>query len=90
MRILLDECIPKKPGPFLSGHDVTTVVSAGWKGMKNGELLARMSADFDVFISVDRNIAFQQNLKNLPLLALLFGAENIAYFLCYPDDPEKL
>ena len=67
MKVLLDECVPRKLGCHLSGHAVKTVVEAGWKGILNGELLKRASADFHVFITVDRNLAFQQNPKSLPI-----------------------
>ncbi len=67
MKVLLDECVPRKFGSLLSGHAVKTVVQAGWKGITNGELLKTASAGFDVFISVDRNLSFQQNVKALPI-----------------------
>ncbi len=67
MRILLDECVPKRLGRFLSEHDVITTPQAGWSGITNGELLQRASKDFDVFVTVDRNLAFQQNPSSLPL-----------------------
>jgi hypothetical protein len=48
---------------MLVGHDVTTVVRAGWAGLKNGVLLARMDGIYDVFITVDQSLPTQQNLK---------------------------
>lgn len=67
MKILLDECVPRKFAVLLPGHTVTTVVQVGWKGIANGELLETASDNFDVFISVDRNISFQQNVMAVPL-----------------------
>ena len=51
MRILLDESVPRRLARLIAGHDVTTVVAHGWAGMRNGELLERASAEFDVFVS---------------------------------------
>ena len=59
MRILLDESLPKDLAPLISGHDVTTVRAAGWSSIKNGKLLALAAAQFDVFITADRNLEFQ-------------------------------
>jgi hypothetical protein len=63
MRVLLDECVPKRLGRGLVGHDVRTVPQEGWSGKKNGELLALMSArGFEVLLTVDQGIPHQQNL----------------------------
>jgi len=64
MRVLLDECVPKRFGRALTGHAVRTVPQEGWAGKKNGELLALMSAaGFDVLLTVDQGIPHQQNLQ---------------------------
>ncbi len=76
MRILLDECVPKRLGRFLSEHDVITTPQAGWSGITNGELLQRASKDFDVLVTVDRNLAFQQSLSNLPLPVIVIHAQS--------------
>jgi hypothetical protein len=63
MRILLDECVPRPLRDEFSGHDVTTAPEMGWSGKKNGELLALMSqANFEVLLTTDRNLRYQQNL----------------------------
>lgn len=77
MKILLDECIPRKLAGFFHGHKVLTVVQAGWKGIKNGDLLKKASSEFDVFISVDRNLSFQQNIKTLPLPIIVIHSSSI-------------
>ncbi len=64
MRVLLDECVPKRLKRELSGHDVSTVVEMGWSGVKNGKLLALAAAEFDCFLTVDANIENQQHLPN--------------------------
>jgi len=62
MKILIDECLPRKLKRELAEYDVQTVPEAGWAGKKNGELLKLMSGVYDVFITVDGNIAYQQVL----------------------------
>jgi PIN like domain len=64
MRILLDECVPRPLRHELPGHDVRTVPEMGWAGKKNGELLQLMAQQaFEVFLTVDQNLRFQQNLS---------------------------
>ncbi len=63
MKILIDECLPKKLKRELPNHDVATVREKGWQGKKNGVLLRLMSGAFDVFITVDKNLKYQQNLQ---------------------------
>ena len=62
MKILLDECIDRRLARDLTGHEVKTVPQMGWAGIKNGELLSLAQASFDVFVTVDRNLSFQQNI----------------------------
>lgn len=62
MKLLPDECIDRRLAQDLAGHDVKTVPQMGWSGVKNGELLTLAEKEFDVFITVDRNLSFQQNL----------------------------
>ena len=62
MRILLDECVPRPIRRELTGHVVSTIREMGWAGKKNGELLALMAgAGFEVLLTVDQNLRFQQN-----------------------------
>ncbi len=65
MRVLLDECLPRKLGRLLVGHEVSTVQQAGWAGVLNGQLLARIAGKFDTFITVDQNLPAQQNTAKL-------------------------
>ena len=76
MKVLLDECVPKRLARLLSEHDVITTPQAGWAGITNGELLQRASKNFDVFVTVDRNLAFQQNPSNLPLPVIVIHARS--------------
>jgi predicted nuclease of predicted toxin-antitoxin system len=68
MRVLLDEQLPIDLASQLRGHVVETVAGRGCAGVKNGELLNRMSDHYDVLITMDRGIEFQQEIPTL-----LFG-----------------
>jgi len=70
--MLLDECMDRRVANEIEGHEVVTVPQAGWAGIQNGELLRLAQAQFDVFVTVDRNLSFQQPLRNLPLQSLCF------------------
>ena len=74
MRILLDENIPIDFAAELPGHDVSTVVELGWNGVLNGELMRRAHECCDVFITLDRNIGFQQNISVLPFGVIIVRA----------------
>ncbi|MBE9045623.1 DUF5615 family PIN-like protein [Pleurocapsales cyanobacterium LEGE 10410] len=58
MKLLLDECIDRRLAREFSGQNIKTVSQMGWSGTKNGELLALAEKEFDVFITVDRNLSF--------------------------------
>ena len=74
MRLLLDESIPVKFRRSLPNHDVRTVVEMGWSGVKNGKLLALAADSFDVFVTVDKNLPYQQNLTTLPVAVVVLDA----------------
>jgi hypothetical protein len=74
MRVLLDESLPRKLAASLLGHDVTTVPQAGWSGMKNGQLLRLASERFDVFVTPDQNLRYQQNLAALSVAVVVVKA----------------
>ena len=74
MRLLLDECVDRRLARDISGHEVATVVDLGWAGVRNGALLARAAGQFDVFVTVDRNLAFQQRIDNLPFAVIVLRA----------------
>jgi hypothetical protein len=65
MRVLLDECLPRRLASSLSVHDVQTVPQAGWAGLTNGALLARIGSAFDAFITVDKNLPAQNVTSTL-------------------------
>lgn len=74
MRLLLDECVPARLRRALPSHEVSTVVAEGWSGIKNGKLLALAAVHFDAFITVDKNLPYQQNSAALPLAVLVLDA----------------
>ena len=76
MRVLLDEQVPVGLAALLPGHDVQTVTGMGWSGIKNGELLRRTTGRFETFVTMDRNLEFQQNLADLPFGILLIRASS--------------
>jgi hypothetical protein len=63
LRILLDHSVPAPLRSSLAHHDVRTTAQEGWDTLKNGDLLAVAEAAFDVFVTCDQNIAYQQNLR---------------------------
>src|SRR5437762_4373236 len=71
MRILSDECLPVLMRDCITSHECTAVSDRGWKGIKNGELLRLAEGQFDLFITADQNIRYQQNLSDRLMRALL-------------------
>lgn len=72
--MLLDECVPRRLRHELPGHDVHTVSEKGWSGIKNGPLLHRAAQEFDVFLTVDQGIEYQQNPVGLALAIIVMVA----------------
>lgn len=67
MRILLDHCVPKRFGGALGDHQVATAAGMGWHTLRNGALLrAARQADFDVLLTVDRNLKHEQTCGRFP------------------------
>ena len=77
MRLLLDESVPGRLRRALAGHEVRTAVEMGWSGVKNGKLLALAASGFDAFITVDKNLQYQQNLTTLPIALIVLDAVSI-------------
>ena len=74
LRILLDECLDWRLSKHLRPHHVTTVAKVGWSGIKNGQLLRRAETGFDVFITVDRNLSFQQHVEAFDVAVIVLHA----------------
>jgi predicted nuclease of predicted toxin-antitoxin system len=79
MRIFIDECLDCRLSRALTGHDCVSVQKMGWAGVKNGKLLALAQEDFDVFLTVDRNLSFQQNTTkfNIAVVVLVAGSTQL-------------
>jgi hypothetical protein len=72
----LDECVDRRLTRDVVGHEVKTARQMGWTTIKNGELLTLAAAQFDVFVTVDRNLSFQQNLGSVPIAVVVLGAKS--------------
>ena len=72
MNIRLDECVPWPLRRRLTGHTCTTPQQRGWRGIQNGDLIRLAEGEFDLFITADQNIRYQQNLasRRIPILEL--------------------
>lgn len=79
MKILLDECLPRRLVRDLNRHTVTTVSRQGWSGSTDAELLRLTVTEFDALITMDSNLVFQQNLKLSTLRILVLRAVNSRY-----------
>jgi predicted nuclease of predicted toxin-antitoxin system len=90
MKILLDECLPRRLLRDLNAHSVTTVPRQGWAGMKDSELIRSADGEFDVFITIDSNMVFQQNLAKLNLRIIVLRAANSRYETLQPLVPDLL
>ena len=76
VRILLDESLPRPLSSALTDHDVSTVSRKGWTSLTNGELFRRATETFDVVLTADQNLEFQQSLTALPVAVLVLVADS--------------
>lgn len=91
MRVLLDEHLPRLLAEDIVGHEVRTVHKQGWKGLTNGELLRRAAEEgFQIFVSADSNLEFQQNLALSPLGFVILRARSNDLDDLLPLVPEVL
>jgi predicted nuclease of predicted toxin-antitoxin system len=90
VRILLDECLPKRLARELPGHDARTVPDMGWAGLRNGDLLAVAQRQFDVFLTVDRNLSFQNDIHRFALAVVVLHAASNKLSDLRPLLPELL
>lgn len=79
-RVLLDENLDRQLKPLFDvDFEVLTVQERGWEGLKNGDLLRAAAAEFAVFVTMDRNLPYQQNLKALDLAVVVIRSSSNAY-----------
>jgi predicted nuclease of predicted toxin-antitoxin system len=76
MKILLDECIDRHLAREFIGYEIKTVPQMGWAGIKDNELQVLAAAVFDIFITADRNLSFQQNLSQFDLSLIVLQAQS--------------
>jgi len=77
MKVLLDECVPWPVHKLLVEHVCKTAQQCGWGGTKNGDLLRLAEKNFDVFITSDQNIRYQQNLANRQIAILELSTNDL-------------
>lgn len=88
MKLLLDECVTRHLKREFATHEVHTVEEAGFKGLENGNLLRAAAGKYDVLITVDRNLPYQQNLTDLEIAIL--SAKRNSYVRLKPLIPQAL
>ena len=90
MRVLLDENLPVDLAAELVGHEIATITGLGWRGIKNSELLHRAQGSFEVLVTMDRNLEFQQNIAGFELGILLVLAHSNRMVHLHPLVPAIL
>ncbi len=77
MRILIDESLPRYLKQILAEQEIFTVQEMGWAGIKNGDLLARAESSFQVLLTADKNLQYQQDLRGLRLAIIVFPSNRL-------------
>lgn len=90
MKVFLDERVDWRLARDIVGHEVKTARQQGWSTIKNGELLALATKEFDEFVSVDRNLSFQQNLPAFTIAVIVLRAHSNRLGDLQPLVPELL
>jgi predicted nuclease of predicted toxin-antitoxin system len=75
VKVLLDECVDRRLAQDFADHEVSTVNQMGWDAKANGELLTLAEKHFEVFVTTDRNLSFQQNLKRYNISVVVLTAQ---------------
>ncbi|WP_421871491.1 DUF5615 family PIN-like protein [Marinoscillum sp.] len=88
MKLLIDENLPKRIKLDFPEHEIFTVHDMGWNSKKNGELLKLMlEQDFEVLLTFDRNLQYQQNFTKYPIAVFVLNADDNAYLTLEPLIP---
>ena len=91
MKLLLDENLPHRLRPLITGHDVYTVAYMGWRGIENSELLAHAAANgFDALLTKDNGMPYEQNVEKLPCSIVVLQAPSNELEVIRPLLPELL
>lgn len=88
MKILLDECLDRRFARDFPEFEIKTVPQMGWAGVKNGDLMKLAEANFDVFITVDRNLSFQQNLPQFDIAVVVIRCKSNRWLDLQPFAPK--
>jgi hypothetical protein len=76
VKLLIDECVDRRLADHIPGHVVESVQDAGWRSIKNGELLRLAAGRYDGFVKVDRNLAFQQPVSRFDIAIIVLRAKS--------------
>lgn len=76
MKILLDNCVRKRLHRFFGGHEVLHATDVGWEELRNGDLLRQANERFDVLVTVDKNMRFQSNLREMRLRVAVLNVKS--------------
>ena len=87
MRILLDECVPRPFRNDLPGHEIIRVRQMGWSSVDNGDLLRLAETVFDVFLTVDQSLQYQQNLSGYQIAVIVIVTNDIRLVALRPLAP---
>jgi hypothetical protein len=90
VKVLVDECVDWRLSREIVGHEVKTARQMGWSSVKNGDLLTLAAEAFDVFVTVDRNLSFQQNLPVFAIAVIVLHAKTNRLSDLRPLVPELL
>ena len=90
VRVLLDNCVPRKLARHLVGHELATVIELGWAGFDDGLLLDSMAGQFDVLVTVDKSIPYQQAIGHRPIALVILRAKSNNIRDLLPLIPELL
>ncbi len=90
MKVLVDECIDWRLAREIVGHEVKTARQMGWSTIKNGELLKLAEKEFQVFVTVDRDLSFQQNVPAFAIAVIVMRAKSNRLSDLQPLVPELL
>ena len=88
MRILLDECVPRRFRRQLQGHEVCTVPEMGWASFENGVLLAVASGKFEVLVTTDQRLNYEQNVSSFQIAVVVLVAQRNKLEFLVPLVPE--
>lgn len=90
MKVLLDECLPRRLKHDLPDHNVATVPEMGWAGIKNSALIRLAETSFDIFVTTDQNLPYQQNLSSAKLAVISLVAKDNRFETLHPLIPRVL